>query len=189
MDPAQLRFNTDRLTVRPVEASDAAVVAQALGDEAVWEFMEPPRPPPSGELIGAFGKLEAMLSSDERPTNLCWVAHGREGGTCVATARTTLGDADEATDLTVLVARTFWGQGFGPELIEGIFSLVREVFGVRHLTGTIDHRNRRSARAAHAAAMVPLAIYRGQAQVWLASVDVDEYLARHHVMIDDAVSD
>lgn len=146
--PAELRLETDRLLVRPVEEADFAAMARYRGDPEVCRFL--PFPPQSVDDIRA--RLGPMLGS----TSLA----GEPGGVPVAIVRRDDGaligdlvlfhlDAVHGTvEIGWVIHPEVTGRGYAVEACRALIDAAFRIFGVRRVVARIDAENTASARLA-----------------------------------------
>ena len=145
-----MRNETERLVIRPVEASDAAVLAALWSDPEVTRYMGGPRD---------FEKVREQLMSDVRagvfhPFDLWPVvekATGRVVGDCGLIEKEVDGRVE--IELVYVFAAAAWGKGYATEAASAVRDHAFHHLGVQRITALIDPANLASARVAEKVGM------------------------------------
>jgi RimJ/RimL family protein N-acetyltransferase len=115
--PPQPTICVDRFVIRPIQKSDAGLIAMYASDERVARGSRTiPHPLPPGT-------IEAMIDRARTPdrTEDVWVMDGSAAGHAEAIGMITLNRMDRSqSEIFFWVAPAFWNTGFASEAVRGI---------------------------------------------------------------------
>jgi RimJ/RimL family protein N-acetyltransferase len=143
-------IDTPRLRLTPIEAADAAEMANVLADEALYTFIGG-TPPTADELEARYrGWLLGAPRVGEAWHN--WVIRLAESGAAVGHLQATLVDAGRAADIAWVVGTAWQGRGYATEAATALVGWL-ESSGVSMITALVKPANLASARVAERAGL------------------------------------
>jgi RimJ/RimL family protein N-acetyltransferase len=149
MKPA---FETDRLTIRPLERRDASALAKIYGDPRRPDYLGERRADPDEhrrriEERRAEGDLDSPLGT--------WAVETREDGEVVGVAILRPLEDGEEIEIGWHLDPDTWGSGFATESARAVLTHAFGTVGLEQVVAVIDPRNDRSRRVAERLGMRP----------------------------------
>ncbi|MCF6443410.1 GNAT family N-acetyltransferase [Nereida sp. MMG025] len=137
----QVRYDTDRMILRPLRMSDLGLVEMYASDQRVARMTSSiPHPLPPGA-------IEAYITrslADDRTEDV-WVMDGSHTGLAEVLGLISLTRLDEKqSEISYWVAPAFWNTGFASEALDGIVAANPQ--NVQTLFGSVFQDNPASAR-------------------------------------------
>ncbi|MEM9349443.1 MAG: GNAT family N-acetyltransferase [Pseudomonadota bacterium] len=139
-----LRFETERLTLRPWEEDDLPSLNAILSDAQVMEFSE------KGPLTRA--QQEAWLTENHTPSGpgglpFVLAMEAPLAGTCIGYISLSNDPervAPGKAEIGFRLAREHWGKGYAPEAAAAVITAAKDVPGISACIAIVDPRNTRS---------------------------------------------
>ena len=122
MDLNQLE--TERLTLRPLAAADADDLFAARGDPEVMEHWNAEPDSSADESAQAIGYFLAEMSAGP---SMYWAIRLRQDQSFVGVCDLSDIRASESADIGFMLARRFWGLGFGGEITRCLLSAAQSL--------------------------------------------------------------
>jgi RimJ/RimL family protein N-acetyltransferase len=139
----QNRIQTNRLILRPFEASDAESAFGWLGDPVVMRFT-PTGPDKSLEETKA--RLAGYIDHQKVHGFSKWLVLDRSSGVAIGDSGLLVLQDFDWVDLGFRFARPFWGKGFATEVASAWVRAALDEFRVGHLGAFVDPENVASIR-------------------------------------------
>ncbi|MCK6477777.1 MAG: GNAT family N-acetyltransferase [Phycisphaerales bacterium] len=148
----QPTLTTGRLTLRPLQESDATVVAGLAGDERIARMtLRIPHPYSVDQAVDFIRKTAEEWSGDAAAV---FAAVEHTTGRLVGTVGLVLEFAHRRAELGYWVAVEFWGRGFATEMARGVLSFAFERLPVDRVHAHAFGSNVASCRVLEKAGMV-----------------------------------
>ena len=135
-------FTTERLVVRKLAESDFDAFNAMQGDDQVMQYVHEG----SGLSVEENRlQLEHCITAYDQPNNNFWVwaivdSAGQFVGTCAIV------DNDGAAEIGYRFLRSFWGNGFGKEIVDPLIDHAVNGLGKKRVIALVDTRNEASVR-------------------------------------------
>lgn len=137
-------LETQRVRLEPLTAQHAEAMFQGLSNPRLYEFIAEEALKSIDELRRRYTRLESRRSPDGREAWLNWVLFSkpelRARGYVQATVH------DTGASVAFVLFEDAWGQGFAREAVGLMLPHLRDAYGARTASATVDPRNRRSVR-------------------------------------------
>jgi ribosomal-protein-alanine N-acetyltransferase len=137
-------LQTQRLTIRPLQASDAAALHGLMSDAEVmayWDIGEIEDEALTGQI------LESQLKAMARDDALHWAMMRNEDGAFIGCCD--LSDIDRwhrRAEIGFISARAYWGEGYVLEAMQAVLDHAAEGLHLKRLSARTHLGNLRSAR-------------------------------------------
>jgi [ribosomal protein S5]-alanine N-acetyltransferase len=127
------------VTLEPQLASHAAELYAVISDPSLYEFIDHKEPASEAALRERLARLESGLSPDGSEHWLNWVVRN-PAGDVVGYVQATV-TPDHAAEIAYVLGRTHWQKGYGFAACRAMIARLRESYGVRRVTATLDPAN------------------------------------------------
>ena len=134
--------STERLTLTPLTAADANDLFTIRGDPEVMAFWDWPPDASTAETATIVDSLVAEVQSGAAE---CWAVRLRDEPALVGLCDLSDIRPAESADAGFMIARRFWGQGFGLEIVNFLLGQAGAL-GLNIITARIHRENARSRR-------------------------------------------
>lgn len=132
-----------RLHLAPMRAQHAGAMFDAIGDPALYAYIDH-GPPASAEwLRERYRKLESRASADGSETWLNWVLFAHESPQPLGCVQASL-LADGRAWVAYLLARSAWGRGYAGEAMAAMLTHLFGTLGARQAMAMVEQANLRS---------------------------------------------
>ncbi|SDD17331.1 Protein N-acetyltransferase, RimJ/RimL family [Paenibacillus sp. UNCCL117] len=134
-----LTFETNRLTLRPFELTDAKMVQLLAGSEEVASTtLSIPYPYPDGV---AEKWIEAVRQSIEKGENYAFAIVKKEDGALIGNMSMGVSLKHKRAELAYWIGKPFWGQGYATEAAKRIVQFGFEDLGLNRIQAAAMTRN------------------------------------------------
>ena len=127
------------VVLEPQTARDAAELFPVLDDPALYVFTDDKGPVSEDALAERLARLESRRSPDGLEQWLNWVVRTIDGDV-VGYVQATVRPGDEA-EIAYVLGRSYWRRGYATAACGLMLRELREVYGVRRATATLDPAN------------------------------------------------
>ena len=165
-------LSTERLVLRPFEATDAAVVEALAGEADVARTTNLPHPYPPG---GARQWIAAGHEAAAQGLRYPFAIVRRLDDLLVGCMALLLAPEHHRGELAYWIGRPYWGQGYATEAGARVVAYAFAEQGLNRVTATAVRRNRASTRVMEKLGMVHEGTLRQNIYHWGAFEDVDVY--------------
>ncbi len=129
----------DGVTLEPQVAAHAAELFAAIGDPALYLYIDQAAPASEAALGERLGKLESRLSPDGIEHWLNWVVRNASGEV-VGYVQATVYPTHEA-EIAYVLGKTHWRRGYAYAACRAMIDELQMSYGVTCLIATLDPQN------------------------------------------------